>query len=103
MQRDPLAYKYVGPLNGDGTAAEFIPGIPSRDIHRAECDGLPDDEKAALHESPLHRAYGHADEEATEAAERIEKAEAAPEAPAAAAAPAAPEPTVAAPRGSKAH
>ncbi len=74
MARDPLAYKYTGTTNADGTAAEFVPGIPSRDIRRSEFDALPDAEKAALHDSPLHRAYGKADEEAAEAAERVDAA-----------------------------
>jgi hypothetical protein len=71
MPRDPLAYKFTGSMNPDGTAAEFIPGIPSHDIHRAEFDAMTDEEKAALHTSPLHRAYGHADEEAAQAAESL--------------------------------
>lgn len=71
MARDPLAYTYIGPSNPDGTAAEFMPGIPSRDVHRAEFDGLNDAEKVALDESPLHRAYGKAHDDATEAAERV--------------------------------
>lgn len=70
MPRDPLAYTFTGSTNPNGTAAEFIPGLPSRDIHRSEFDGMTDFEKAALHASPLHRAYGKADEESEAAAER---------------------------------
>jgi hypothetical protein len=81
VARNPLAFKFTGAMNPDGTAAEFIPGIPSRDIHRAELDSMTDEEKAALHTSPLHRAYGHADEEAEAAAQKIER-EAAAAAPA---------------------
>ena len=74
MARDPLAFKYTGATNPDGTAAEFVPGIPSRDIHRAEFDAMSDAEKSALGASHLHRAYGKADEEAEAAAERVEQA-----------------------------
>jgi hypothetical protein len=95
MARDPLAYKFTGAMNPDGTAAEFIPGIPSHDIHRAEFDAMTDEEKAALHTSPLHRAYGHADEEAAQAAESLSQ-EAVAVAPADAV-------SVTAPRGGKAH
>ena len=75
MPRDPLAYKFTGPTNSDGTAAEFVMGIPSRDIKRTEFEAMSDQDKAALHASPLHRAYGHADEEAEAAAERVAEVE----------------------------
>lgn len=75
MPRDPLAYKYTGQSNPDGTASEFVMGVPSRDIKRSEFDGMSDVDKAALHDSPIHRAYGHADEEAEAAAERVHEAE----------------------------
>lgn len=73
MPRDPLAFKFTGVSNPDGTATEFIPGIPSRDIHRSEFDAMTDEEKAALHASPIHRPYGAADEEAAQAERRIER------------------------------
>lgn len=81
MPRDPLAYKFTGTTNPDGTAAEFVMGVPSRDIKRAEFEAMPDDAKAALHTSPIHRAYGSADEEAAAAAERVEEAEPVPAPP----------------------
>jgi hypothetical protein len=89
VAKDPLAYKYTGQSNPDGTASEFVMGVPSRDIKRSEFDGMSDVDKAALHDSPIHRAYGSADEEAEKAAERVYEAEAAvPMMPAATPAPA---------------
>ncbi len=91
MPKDPLAYKFTGKLKPDGLADEFLMGVPSRDIKRSEFDGMSDADKAALHSSPIHRAYGHADEEAEKAAERVQEAEERhPAAPAPAAAPAPP-------------
>jgi hypothetical protein len=80
VPKDPLAYKFTGAVNEDGTAAEFIHGLPSRDIHRSEFEGMPDEAKAALKASPLHRAYGDADKQAAKAERRVEReaAEAAP-------------------------
>lgn len=95
MPRDPLAYKYTGKLKDDGTADEFLMGVPSRDIRRSEFDGMSDADKATLHASPIHRAYGNADEEAEAAAERVHEAEEQhPSAPAPAVAPV-PEPKAA--------
>src|SRR5215211_7136304 len=87
MPRDPLAYKFTGTVNPDGTAAEFVMGVPSRDIRKSEFEGMPDEAKAALHTSPIHRAYGSADEEAAAAAERVEEAEPVPAPPTIAPAP----------------
>jgi hypothetical protein len=89
--KDRLAYKYTGQTNPDGSAAEMVMGVPSSDIRRSQFDAMSDAEKALLHESPIHKAYGSADEEAEAAAERVHEAEEHP-APAPAVAPA-PSPT----------